>query len=179
MKQFFTLILLLGFGISSAQQKKEIPKETLEAIKTDIWIPFMESYAQLDSDMLKSVHSSDIVRVTIDQNEVRTGEPYLDYFGAFLDQTKEQGGKLAIAFAISSTAIDESGKIAYQTGYYRFGAARDANSEFKTRGYGRFNVGLRLANNGWKIWLDSDKRVDITADEFNGQEIVYELDPVD
>ncbi len=177
MKQLSTLFLLCCFALSYGQRPaKQISTETLEAIKKDVWIPFIESYDQSDSQKLKSIHSKDIVRVTQDQNLIETGESYLTNFGQFVESVKAQGSQLAIAFAILSTAVDDSGEVAYQTGYYRFSSKRETDEDFVVRGYGKFSVGLKKENGSWKIWLDSDKHIDLPHEEFNGQEIVYELE---
>ncbi|GLU44684.1 hypothetical protein Musp01_23080 [Muricauda sp. NBRC 101325] len=159
------------------QPKKEINPETVEAIKNDIWVPFMEAYDQGDSSKLKSIHSKDIVRVTIAQNQIETGAYYLDSFGNYVQSVKEKGDKINIAFAILSTAIDDSGNIAYQTGYYRFSSQNKGNTGQSFVGYGFFNVGLRRENGTWKIWLDSDNHTKITADQFNNAPFVYDLNP--
>lgn len=176
MKQLATLLLLGCFALSYGQQPpKDIPQETLEAIKTDVWIPFMEAYDQSDSQKLKSIHAHDIFRVTQDYNQVETGEKYLESFGTFMEAVKSRGHQVGIAFAIRSTAINDTGDMAYQTGYYRFSSKRGDNEDFAVRGYSEFNVGLRKINGSWKIWLDSDKRIQLSPEDFNAQEIVYEL----
>lgn len=175
MKQLFACIALCFFGLSIAQETKAISEETIISIKKDVWIPFMEAYADLDSEKLKSIHSGDIVRIYLDQNTVESGQNYMDNFGGFLDDMKQRDDRLGIAFAILSTAIDEKEELAYQTGYYRFSSKRKDDPELVVRGYGLFNVGLKKENNVWKLWLDSDKRINIDATEFNTQDIIYEL----
>ncbi len=177
MKQLTTLFILCCFALTFGQRPaKQISNETLEAIKNDVWIPFMEAYDQSDSQKLKSIHTNDIVRVTQDQNQIETGESYLTNFGQFVESVKAQGSQLGIAFAILSTAMDVSGELAYQTGYYRFSSKRGDDENFVVRGYGKFSVGLKKENNSWKIWLDSDKHIDLSHEEFNAQDIVYELE---
>lgn len=176
MKQLTTTLLLLCLSFSFAQKKAEVSDEIVSAIKKDVWIPFMESYNELNSNKLMSIHSRDIVRVTIDDNQIKSGETYLEYYGKFLNIVKDKGGKVAIAFAIASTAIDESEEIAYQTGYYRFSTLSKDGEEMVVRGYGYFNVGLKLEDdNVWRIWLDSDKKAEITDSEFNAHKTVYEI----
>jgi len=169
------LFLLFCFTAFCFAQQKKISEEALEKIRKDIWIPFMEAYTELDSEKLKSLHTDDIFRVTIDQNEVRTGQSYLEDFGGFLDQVQKDGGGLGIAFALESTAMDGSGDLAYQTGYYEFSSKGKDDPNLMVRGYGHFNVGLRKVNGVWKLFLDSDKRVDIDLEEFEKQEMVYRL----
>ncbi|TMU56643.1 YybH family protein [Flagellimonas algicola] len=176
MKQLVSTLLLLCVTISFGQKDKAVNPEIIDAIKKDVWIPFMESYNELNPNKLKSVHSQEIVRVTIDDNEIKSGESYLEYFGKFLDIVKKKGGKVAIAFAILSTAVDESEEMAYQTGYYRFSSLGKDGEEMVVRGYGYFNVGLKLEDDGWRIWLDSDKKADISDSEFSKQKTLYEMD---
>lgn len=175
MKQSTTIFLLLCSMLSFGQKENTISEEIVAAIKKDVWIPFMESYAELNPIKLKSIHTQDIVRVTIDQNEIELGENYLEYFGGFLVNVKQQGSKVGIAFAILSTAVDESEEMAYQTGYYRFSSLDKTSDEMVVRGYGYFNVGLRLEKGQWKIWLDSDRGSDISHSEFRNQKTLYEL----
>ncbi|WP_299485510.1 nuclear transport factor 2 family protein [uncultured Allomuricauda sp.] len=175
MKQLLTILLLCCAFSSFGQQKNIVSNETIEAIRDDVWIPFMEAYAEFDSDKLKSIHSKDIVRITIDQNQIETGENYLENFGGFLQHMKQGGNEVAIAFAIQSTAIDEGGALAYQTGYYRYSSKRNGEEKLIPRGYGYFNVALKKENEIWKLWLDSDKQTDISDEDFQAQEILYEL----
>lgn len=176
MKQLTTIVFFCTFVLSYGQRPpKDIPQETLEAIKTEVWIPFMEAYDQSDSQKLKSIHTQDIFRVTQDQNQVETGESYLEEFGNFVETVKARGSQIGIAFAIRSTALNDAGNMAYQTGYYRFSSKRGDDESLVVRGYGEFNVGLRKENGTWKIWLDADKRIQLSPEDFNAQEIVYEL----
>ncbi|AWX46214.1 hypothetical protein HME9304_03246 [Flagellimonas maritima] len=176
MKYSFILCFLLITGFLSGQNNpKNISEELLESIKTDIWIPFMESYAYLDSEKIKSIHSDDIIRITLDQNTIETGKDYLENFGGFIENIKQQGGGLSIAFAIVSTAVNEGGDIAYQTGYYRFSSKQKDGNELTVKGYGEFNVTIKKEEGSWKLTLDSDKRIKITDDEFNDQQIIYQL----
>nr|WP_299173466.1 nuclear transport factor 2 family protein [uncultured Allomuricauda sp.] len=175
MKQALTILFLCCAFSSFGQQKNTVSDEVIEAIRDDVWIPFMEAYAEFDSDKLKSIHSKDIVRVTIDQNQIETGEKYLENFGDFLQHMKQAGNEVAIAFAIQSTAIDEGGALAYQTGYYRYSSKRNGEEKLTPRGYGYFNVALKKESEMWKLWLDSDKQTDISDKDFQAQEILYEL----
>lgn len=170
---FFCLGICLCFGQTSP---KQAPSEIMEAIKNDVWVPFMEAYDQLDSQKIKSIHTQDIVRVTISQNNIESGNHYLEGFGGFLDAVKVRGNHLSIAFAILTTALNSNENIAYQTGYYRLSRYDTIDAEPQYIGYGFFNVGLRKENGTWKIWLDSDSRTDISDDEFESSKIIYELE---
>ena len=177
MKQLITLGLLLVFGLSCAQQgqKREVSDKVLSSIENDVWVPFMEAYIESDGEKLKSIHSPDIVRVTTDQNVVKSGETYLNEFGGFVENVGKSGRKIGISFAILTTAINEEETLAYQTGYYQFSSQGPDDASLQVRGYGKFSVGLKKVDGSWKIFLDSDERTDISKSEFSAQEIVYEL----
>ena len=164
-----------GLAYSQQREPVQVSQEVIKSIQTDIWIPFMESYAELNPEKLKGLHSKDIIRIYLSQNKIRTGEPYLERFSSFLDSSKERGDKVAIAFTILSTAIDDDETLAYQTGYYKFSSKQKDDTEMVVRGYGYFTVGLKLENEKWKLWLDSDQRTDISEEEFKSEGILYEL----
>lgn len=174
MKKVLTVVALFCVACSISQEK-EVPTETTEAIKNDVWIPFMEAYRDYDEEKLKSIHSSDIIRVNIDNNQIRTGEAYLQEFAAFLPRMKETGDRVGIAFAILTTAFNESVELVYQTGHYQFQMQGPNEPELTPRGYGFFNVGLRKENGIWKIFLDSDTKVELTEEEFQKAGISYSL----
>ena len=172
-KELFFTFFLVFQGFLFSQQV--ISEAQLQAIEKDVWIPFMEAYATLNPDKLIQIHTKDIVRITVDANTVESGESYLENFGGFLEQTAQQGGGLGIAFALLSTAINAEGTIAFQTGYYEFSSKSSQEAALKVRGYGQFSVGLRLQDGQWRIFLDADKRVPITFEEFESQARVYRL----
>ncbi|MEM7486169.1 MAG: hypothetical protein AAF348_13260 [Bacteroidota bacterium] len=177
MRYLILLVFFLVVGFTNGQNgPRTISKELLESIKAEIWIPFMESYAYLDSDKLKSIHSDEIVRITLDQDNIQTGQDYLTNFGRYIDNMKQQGGGLGIAFVILSTAVNETQDIAYQTGYYRFSSKQKGEKDLSIRGYGEFNVAIKKEEGSWKLVLDSDKRVQLSHDEFNSQKIIYKLE---
>ena len=103
------------------------------------------------------------------------GESYLENFGNFVENVREQGNKIGIAFAILTTALDESEQLGYQTGYYRFSSQRPEDKDLVIRGYGKFHVGLKKEGGQWKIWLDSDRRIKLSHEDFKAEKVVYEL----
>ncbi|NAY90868.1 DUF4440 domain-containing protein [Muricauda sp. JGD-17] len=177
MKPFITPFFLLVFGLTLAQQQQpvQISEDILKSIEQDVWIPFMEAYDQSDSQKLRAIHSKNIIRVTMAQNQIEIGEAYLDNFGNFVENVKENGSKIGIAFALLTTALDKTEQLAYQTGYYRFSSKHHDEKELMVRGYGEFSVVLKKENGQWKIWLDADKRINLSHEDFNGQKMIYKL----
>ncbi|NQZ43662.1 MAG: hypothetical protein HRT65_05075 [Flavobacteriaceae bacterium] len=174
MKRLTIILSLLTLSFCMAQQR-EIEPSLLAEIESDVWIPFMEAYADLDAAKLKSIHTEDIFRVTLDNNTVRTGIPYLERFGGFLESTKANEGGLGIAFALVSTAVNETKDLVYQTGYYEFSSKNAEEPQPLVRGFGFFTVGIRKTEMGWKLFHDVDKRVDLTREVFEAQSKVYRL----
>lgn len=168
MKQSILTAVLCCLSLYSFGQTSE---QILEEIKKEVWVPFMEAYDRSDPEKLKSIHTKDIIRVVMEQGEIKTGESYLENFADFVATNR-----VGIAFAILSTSVDQKGELAYQNGYYRFSSQGDNDDGLVVRGYGEFNIGLRKENGSWKIWLDSDKRVPISHEDFNTQKTVYKLD---
>lgn len=77
MKLFLITLSCLCLVNTYAQQRPTtiIADTLLKNIEQDVWIPFMEAYKYGDSEKLKSIHSKNIIRVTLDQNRIETGEP--------------------------------------------------------------------------------------------------------
>lgn len=172
MKQSTLPLFFLCFCFSFGQNpENQTLNETIEDIKKEVWVPFMEAYDQSDPEKLKSIHTKDIIRVIMEQGEIKTGESYLENFADFVATNR-----VGIAFAILSTSVHQNGELAYQNGYYRFSSKGENDDDLVVRGYGEFNVGLRKENGSWKIWLDSDKRVPISHEVFSAQKTVYKLE---
>ena len=183
MKQYSTIFLIflsICFTYSNAfsQQMKPVQVDSLivTSIKNDVWIPFMESYRELDAKKLKSIHSPDIIRVSIGMNKIESGSDYLDNLETFFQRIKKMNRQMDITFSIVSSATTED-KV-YQTGYYVFSSKTKDEEQFVPRGFSSFNVMLTKdkVSGRWKISLDSDKQVQLTLEEFMKSGTIYKLD---
>ena len=174
--QTITLSLLLIATSSITAFVKMQPVKTsiedIEQIKNDVWVPFMESYRDLDISKFKSVHDENVVRVTIDRNYIEVGEEYFSNVQKFIEFVSTNKKVIDISFAVLSTAVKDD--TAYQTGYYRL-RSKDNKGEFVVRNYGFFNVMLKKDDEKWRIALDSDKATNIETSTFNEVDIVYSL----
>ncbi|MFD2568806.1 hypothetical protein [Pseudotenacibaculum haliotis] len=157
-----------------AQQMKALEPDAaiVEAVKKDVWVPFMESYRDLDFSKLKSIHSSKVTRVSVDMNKINFGEPYLNEMGGFFKQIKQLNYQMQITFSIVSSATTKD--TVYQTGYYTIGLRKNDQTPFQTRGYSSFSVLLTKENGKWKISFDADKKTNVTKEEFE-KGVVYSL----
>ena len=60
---FIIAIYIVTINAFSQQSKPlDVDMEIVASVKKDVWIPFMESYRDLDSKKLIAIHSPDITR---------------------------------------------------------------------------------------------------------------------
>lgn len=178
MKQLFSICLFILFLFSNSlhsQQMKPVEVDSLivASVKKDVWIPFMESYRDLDFKKLESIHSPDITRVSIDLNQIESGAPYLKNVGSFFERIKSLNYQMRITFSIVSSATTENR--VYQTGYYTIGLRANDQQPFQSRRYSAFSVLLTKQNGSWKISFDSDKEVKLSKEEFTKSGTIYKL----
>ncbi|MEM7085326.1 MAG: nuclear transport factor 2 family protein [Bacteroidota bacterium] len=174
--QIAVILLFFSFGSMQGQENEPVEgsNEVVASIFEDVWLPFMESYRALDVEKFKSIHAKDLTRVSISRNQIQSYADYFTQMEGVFKQVKESGRQMDIQFSIITSATGSHK--AYQTGYYCFRSRASASEEFQARGYGFFNVLLTKENGTWKISLDSDKRADITEEEFNKSGTIYSLD---
>jgi len=66
---FLCVVIAPQWGISQST-------EVLQEINRDIWLPFIESYNELDAEKFMAIHSEDLVRVPRDAKRVFGYEQY-------------------------------------------------------------------------------------------------------
>jgi len=182
-KQYSTVcLIILSFFVTSSnvfsQQMKPVKVDSniVASVKKDVWIPFMESYRDLDEEKLISIHTSDILRISINSNKIETGSDYLDNLESSFQMVKQMNRQMNITFSIISSATTED-KV-YQTGYYAFSSKAKDAAHFIPRGYSFFSVLLTKDKDSgaWRISLDADKPVKFTQEEFMKSGTIYKLD---
>ncbi len=147
----------------------------VNAVKNDIWIPFMESYRDLDFAKLKSIHTSNITKVSPKMNQIQSGEEYLATLKAFFDQIKGLKYDMKIRFSIISSATS-SNKV-FQKGYYNIRLRPNKDADYRSAGYSTFIILAQKDSDGkWKISYDSDESDKITEETFISSGIIYELE---
>ena len=180
MKLLFFISLSISLFISTlafSQKGQPLPvdKTIVEAVKQDVWIPFMESYRDLDFKKLTSIHTKDILRVSPKMNQIQSGEAYLQTLNSFFQQIEGLKYQMNIRFAIVSSATSED-KV-YQEGYYSIGLKANPEKPYQSTGFSSFSiVAEKEANGKWKISFDSDQPTQLTEEEFQKSGIVYQLD---
>ena len=170
-------LLVLVFSSTNIISQEDVSMDSSEEIMTsvynDVWLPFMESYREMNIEKFKSLQANDLTRVSIDRNTIQAKSKYFESIEAFFNQFKQANRQMDIRFSILSTATGEN-KV-YQTGYYGFSSRVSDSEAFKPLGYGYFTVVLIKEEGQWKISLDADKQAAIDEDEFGKSETIYKL----
>lgn len=150
------------------------PERIMGAVYNDVWLPFMESYRELNIEKFKSIQANDLTKVAIDRNTIQTKAQYFGEIEGFFKQIEQSKRQMDISFSILSTATGKD-KI-YQTGYYRIGLRVSDSESYQPVGYGYFTVVIEKENDRWKLSLDADKKAVINEEEFRKSDVIYELD---
>ena len=174
--QLFLLVFIFSSNNIIGQEDSSMSssENTMTSVYNDVWLPFMESYRELNIEKFKSLQANDLTRVSIDRNTIQTKSKYFDEIDGFFMQIQQANREMDIKFSMLSTATGD-GKV-YQTGYYCI-SSRGSNSEsFQPMGYGFFTVVLIKKEGKWKISLDADKQATIDENEFRKSDVIYELE---
>jgi ketosteroid isomerase-like protein len=123
-----------------------------QQIDQQVWKPFIQSFASMDTKAFMAVHSKDMTRVIQDGNTLYGYERYYHENEQGDLRNRKSGQKRTIELRfIQRIAGDNK---AFEVGYYKttvvlsYGKSRS--------GYGKFHVLLRKENGTWKILMDAD-----------------------
>ena len=145
------LAILVGHLLFFAPTPHAGAQTVQEEINRDVWYPFMKSYEKLDAAQFMSLHSRDLMRVELDENNARSYEEYASFYKNFFGRFRKSGEAIRIRFAFTHRIVE--GNRALEKGYYEFTLKSD-KAHLKT--YGAFTVVLRKEQGQWKILVDSD-----------------------
>ncbi|HMB93455.1 MAG TPA: SgcJ/EcaC family oxidoreductase [Rhodothermales bacterium] len=152
---FLSLLVLLG-GCVQAQPTTLSDNEAIDAV----YARFSEAYDQMDPEAVVALYTDDAYYLPGGDGAILHGSDALRKSFAFLAQTKEGGGQLAIAFRSVDRAI--SGNLAYDVGYYRLTAQRPDGTEHVS--VGKFTTVLVKSDNGqWRFQVDAFSSAPETA----------------
>lgn len=126
--------------------------EFLKEINRDIWLPFIEAYANGDAEKYLALHSQDFIRGMGNEEKLTNLKGYGEGVRQMFKSLKESGAKVKIDFRfLKRMANAQSG---FEIGIYQF-TAINAKGESQNY-YGKFTVVSRKENNVWKILVDYD-----------------------
>lgn len=125
-------------------------------INDQVWKPFTKAIMAQDVAGFIAVHSKDVVRAELNDNQVQN---YTEYEASM--QKSWPGWKESIQKSNSKYTFElrflqriSNGTLAYETGYFK---NESINAKGEKRMYfGKFNVALRKESGVWKILVDSD-----------------------
>lgn len=173
-RKLFALLFILAPGILMAQWEPDpVPDTLLKSIEEDIWIPFMESYRDYDAEKIMSIHTKDIIRVSEKNGTIDSGQPYINAFGQAVGHWQEEGRIMRISFSIINTSYGMN--LVSQRGYYKISAQGPGEEAITTKGYSEFAVLLRNEGGHWKFAIDTDRKVEITEEDFQSSGLVYQI----
>ena len=127
-----------------------------QQIDEDVWKPFIESYANFDTDGFMAIHTEDVIRISRDGEHIRIGSEYREIQDRNNTRSKEIGATRSISFSFLERIARE--EVAFEVGYYKVVSKRPLD-ESRTF-YGHFHVVLKKVDGKWKLWVDSDTSQD-------------------
>jgi len=150
MKKILLSAGCLFLFFQSFSQADSIQKQ----INEQVWKPFIQSFNNNDSEVFKSVHSEDVIRVIRDDNTILG---YQEYFREIPDSIKLKWSSWKKNIELRFIQRIANNDKAFETGYYKTTSTNTSTGEKRT-GYGKFQVLLRKENGTWKILMDADAR---------------------
>ncbi|MEM6724889.1 MAG: hypothetical protein AAF598_12670 [Bacteroidota bacterium] len=142
----------LLFSLSAdVYAQAEVDSTILEAINEEVWIPFMQAYADHDVELYLSLHAEEVLRAT--PWGIRKGADFRKQIRA--SWSIPNPSKKQIEFRFEHRIHTDS--IAYEVGYYKL-VYPDNKPEDQVH-VGRFHVVLKKIDNRWYIaqdWDDND-----------------------
>lgn len=143
------LVLVLDPGFAGAQAPVgDVERE----IDTQVWLPMLRASDRLDADGFLAVQSRDLVRVSIDRNEVYGFDRYSNEIRAGFARARERGVRRTSNMRFLTRT--HSADLARETGIFRSEVTR-AHGETRVS-YTAFEMILRKEGGRWKLLVDQD-----------------------
>ncbi len=143
------LTLIASTVAASAQTTTS---DVAREIDAQVWIPMLEASNRFDADAFLAIQSPDVVRVSVDTNEVYGLDRYRRELVDGFARARERGVKRRSEVRFLTRA--HSGELARDTGIFRSEAVL-ASGEMRDR-YTAFEMVLRKERGQWKILVDQD-----------------------
>lgn len=158
MKKFLLgamLVMLYSNAFAQSEQEK---------INRDVWYNFMQAYQDLNASLFNHIHTDDVLRIPIDQNQILIGREYKDSNLNMFNLWNEHKIKQRIQFSFINRI--QKGDWAYEVGVYKLTRYNAYGAEHM---YGKFNVTLKRVNGVWKIYIDADTSEGTSVEESDFQ----------
>ena len=134
-------------------------------IERDVWLPLLSASGSFDADAFLALQSRDLVRISVDSNEVYGLSRYHKEIREGFPRAKARG--ITRKSEVRFLQRNHSDDLAHETGYFR-SEVRMPNGDVRVR-YSRFEFVLRKENGKWRILVDKDTADGgkITAEQFS------------
>lgn len=148
MKHLFIALILIGVSTLYGQQDQT-------DINNQVWKPFTKAIMTQDVNGFIAVHSTDVVRAELNDNQVKDYTTYLAGMEKSWPGWKEYNQKNSVQYTFELRFLQRisNGTLAYEVGYFK---NESITAGQKRVSYGKFQVALRKENGTWKILVDSD-----------------------
>lgn len=144
--------LLPLFAAAQMPAPKPANPETLKAIDQEVWLPFIQAYAEGKADDYIALHSKNLVRPIGDAKRIDPYDRWAANTRGMFKSFADRGTKAAIDFRfLERFANDDT---ASERGIFEF-SVTNAKGETQ-KFYGKFHVILRKEDGKWKILMDYD-----------------------
>ncbi|HAO46753.1 MAG TPA: hypothetical protein PLZ45_01495 [Ferruginibacter sp.] len=160
MKKYLLAACFLSVSLPVMAQPDSV--KYVNEINEQVWKPFIAHLVAGNQGGFRSVHSSRITRVEIDEGKLMD---YEKYFPPIDPKQQEQSKKYKRTFELRFDKRISNGSRAWESGYYK-GTVIPEGKEPRSY-YGRFYVLLEKENGVWKILVDADTGKDATEENFN------------
>ena len=156
-KKIVNLLILVVIFLDCSQETFGQGDDSLALVKEinrQIWIPFAESWNNMDFVAFNALHMADIKRINA-YGGIRIGERYKKSNEEGFLRTISKGDKRSIRFRFDSRIV--SAQMAYETGIYEVTIVPNKNNNSAERKYyGYFHVLLQKEEGHWRIAQDWD-----------------------
>lgn len=134
-------------------------------IERDVWMPLLSASGSFDADAFLAIQSRDLVRVSVDSNEVYGLSRYQKEIREGFPRAKARG--ITRKSEVRFLQRNHSDDLAHETGYFRSQVTMP-DGDVRVR-YSRFEFVLRKEDGKWRILVDKDTADagKITAEQFS------------
>lgn len=153
MRLLLPLLLLASTNLFAQNVQKEINEQ--------VWLPFIQSFSEGNTDVFMGVHSKDLVRSGRESKKVLNWDDYYKETRSGNERRAKDKTRLEIELHFTERINNDNQAIdvgVYKTSWF----AADGKSG---AGFGRFHVVHRKENGTWKILVDTDSNEGRTITE--------------
>lgn len=153
-------ILLIAFLVAGVSAQ-----DVALQIERDVWIPLLAASGSFDADAFLALQSRDLVRISVDSNEVYGLSRYQKEIRDGFPRAKARG--ITRKSEVRFLQRNHSDDLAHETGYFRSEVTM-SNGDVRVR-YSRVEFVLRKEIGKWRILVDKDTADGgkITAEQFS------------